>query len=304
MQKEAVLVVTAVADQFISSIFAVPMKDGSHTPVVNLKPLNLFIQKAHFKMEGVHMVKDLLWRNMSIDQKDAYLSVPVAPEHRKFLRFKWKAEIHEFQCLPFGLSSTPRTFTKILKPVMAVLRQRGMRSIVFINDLLLMAQYLQELLKQIQEVLQFLQLLDSQLLLLTSTTRGYEIPNLSTMCCAAVAMVFAERHNHLSRASTWSEQSQSRLGVTNNPFISRVDATSSTMSMDYADHGSMQGRSICYTPQHSIHQLEAGPICSAHGCLSDTLDIPKWVCFPPILYGGETSSEGQIGEKLNSTDCN
>ena len=71
---------------------------------MNLKPLNTFVQKAHFKMEGVHMVKELLRKDdwmVSIDLKDAYLSVPVVPTHRKYLRFKWKDQIHEFQCLPF-----------------------------------------------------------------------------------------------------------------------------------------------------------------------------------------------------------
>ena len=77
------LVVDVVADQ----------KDGSQRPVMNLKPLNTFVQKAYFKMEGVHMVKELLRKDdwmVSIDLKDAYLSVPVAPVHRKYLRFKWK----------------------------------------------------------------------------------------------------------------------------------------------------------------------------------------------------------------------
>lgn len=76
--------------------------------------------------------------------------------HRKFLRFLWKGLTYEFQCLPFGLSSAPRTFTKLLKPVMAILRQRGLRSVIFIDDILLMAQSPEELNKQTQEVILFL----------------------------------------------------------------------------------------------------------------------------------------------------
>ena len=162
VQKEAIMAVDPVADQFISSIFAVPKKDGTQRPVVNLKPLNIFVQKCHFKMEGIQMVKELLRKDdwmVSVDLKDAYLSVPVASDHRKYLRFRWKNQIYEFQCLPFGLSSAPRTFTKMLKPVMAILRQRGMRSIVFIDDILLMAHSSQGLVEQTQEVIQLLQLL-------------------------------------------------------------------------------------------------------------------------------------------------
>jgi len=44
--------------QFISRLFLVTKKDGSFRPVVNLKPLNQFIAKAHFKMEGINMLKE------------------------------------------------------------------------------------------------------------------------------------------------------------------------------------------------------------------------------------------------------
>ena len=39
--------------------------------------------------------------------------------------------MYEFQYLPFGLSSAPRVFTKLLKPVTALLRQRGLHLILY-----------------------------------------------------------------------------------------------------------------------------------------------------------------------------
>lgn len=162
LQKQAVMGVEKVKGQFVSQLFLVPKKDGSQRLIVNLKPLNHFIGKQHFKMEGAHMLKDLLRKGdwmVSIDLKDAYQLVPIAENHRKFLRFVWEDQLYEFQCLPFGLSSAPRTFTKILKPVMAVLRQRGVRSVVFIDDILLMAQSQEELVQVAQELLQLLQML-------------------------------------------------------------------------------------------------------------------------------------------------
>ena len=45
---------------FISSMFVVPKKDGGNCPVVNLKPLNQYLVYEHFKMEGTHMLRDLL----------------------------------------------------------------------------------------------------------------------------------------------------------------------------------------------------------------------------------------------------
>ena len=76
------------SNQYVSRIFVVPKKDGSFRPVINQKPLNWFIVAAHFKMEGLAMLKDLLrpgdWM-ASIDLKDAYLSVSIWEEHRKYL---------------------------------------------------------------------------------------------------------------------------------------------------------------------------------------------------------------------------
>ena len=65
---------------------------------------------------------------VKLDLKDAYFTVPVWKGHQKFLRFIWKETLWEFACLPFGLASAPRTFTKIMKPVVATLRNLGYSS--------------------------------------------------------------------------------------------------------------------------------------------------------------------------------
>ena len=73
----------------------------------------------------------------SIDIKDAYYSVPIAIEHQKFLRFVWRDNLYQYVCLPNGLSSAPRMFTKLLKPVFKVLREKGLLSSAYIDDLYL-----------------------------------------------------------------------------------------------------------------------------------------------------------------------
>ena len=45
---------------FLSTIFLVPKKDGGQRPVINLKSLNKFVHTEHFKMEGIHILRDLL----------------------------------------------------------------------------------------------------------------------------------------------------------------------------------------------------------------------------------------------------
>ena len=160
-QMSAIQKVNPHPNQFISQIFLVPKKDGSQRPVVNLKPLNQLMAKFKFKMENARSLKDLVRRGnwmVSIDLKDAYLSVPINEKDKNYLQFIWEDRVYEFQSLPFGLSSALRVFTKLLKPVMALLQQRGLRSMVYL-DMLLMAESKQELVRKSQEVLSLLRLL-------------------------------------------------------------------------------------------------------------------------------------------------
>ena len=131
-----------------SQLFLVPKKDGGQRPVINLRALNKYIQVDHFKMEGFHMVKELVrpqdWV-MKVDLKDAYFLVPIHPDHHKYLQFQWEAQIYQFCCLPFGLSCAPTVFTKLMKPVVAFLRERGMRLIIYLDDMLVICNSQEEL---------------------------------------------------------------------------------------------------------------------------------------------------------------
>ena len=50
------------------------------------------------------------------------------------MRFKFKDQLFEFTCLPFGLSSAPYIFTKLLKVPIKVLRSRGFKNIIYLDD--------------------------------------------------------------------------------------------------------------------------------------------------------------------------
>lgn len=69
------------------------------------------------------LVKKGCWM-ASIDLKDAYYSVPIYSTDRKFLKFMWKGQWFQYTCLPSGLLSAPRVFTKLLKPVFSTLRKQ------------------------------------------------------------------------------------------------------------------------------------------------------------------------------------
>ena len=75
-----------------------------------------------------------------IDLKDAYFSIPIDPQHQSFLRFKWQKRAYQFTCLPFSLSSALRVFTKILSPVVEFLCSKGIRCVIYLDDILLLDQ--------------------------------------------------------------------------------------------------------------------------------------------------------------------
>ena len=57
---------------------------------------------------------------------------------RKYLRFVVN-KVYQFTCLPFGLATSPREFTKLLRPVVSVLRQQGVKLHVYLDDWLIRA---------------------------------------------------------------------------------------------------------------------------------------------------------------------
>ena len=101
--------------------------------ILNLKELNKFVAYQHFKMDSLKCVTSLMTQGCymaSVDTKDAYYTVPVALEHQKYLKFTWKDKLYRYTCLPNGLASVPRIFTKHLKTVFKILRQK--RPFIFV----------------------------------------------------------------------------------------------------------------------------------------------------------------------------
>ena len=129
--------------KFLSNIFLVPKKNGQLRPVINLKFLNKFVVYEKFKQETIKTVLDLIQENdyfCSIDLKDAYWSLPLSDKSQEYVVFEWNNKYYAFVVLPFGLSSSPRVFTKIMKPVFAFIRFQGVRCTFYLDDSLILHQ--------------------------------------------------------------------------------------------------------------------------------------------------------------------
>jgi hypothetical protein len=131
--------------QFVSKIFLTPKPNGEKRFILNLKSLNKFIPKIHFKMEDHRTASKLIPQNSylaNIDLKEAYLLIPIHVSDRKYLCFQFQAygsrEIltYSFNALPYGLSLAPWVFTKVMKEVITYLRSCGLKSIMYLDDIL------------------------------------------------------------------------------------------------------------------------------------------------------------------------
>ena len=91
------------------------------------------------------------WRLHDKHRLDRRLSVPIHQESQEFLRFISQNKAYQFKAMPFGLNVAPRVFTKLLKPVVAWLRGQGLRLIIYLDDILIMASCV-ELVKQHKQI--------------------------------------------------------------------------------------------------------------------------------------------------------
>ena len=128
---------------FYSSMFLVKKPhSNAYRPVLNLKRLNYFTKYQKFKMESLKTVRKVVRKGdwlTKVDLSDAYFHVPIAKESQKWLQFEWHGQTYRYTCLPFGLQAAPRIFTKVLRPVVQELRRRGVRLIVYLDDILIIA---------------------------------------------------------------------------------------------------------------------------------------------------------------------
>ena len=96
------------AGQYVSTIFLVTKKDGGMRPVINLpesiKYLNHLVRNKHFQMEGLGSLLNYLVGNeflTKLDLQDTYFTLPIHQKDLKYLCFRWRGKLFQFQVLPF-----------------------------------------------------------------------------------------------------------------------------------------------------------------------------------------------------------
>lgn len=163
LKKQAIIPVNPLLDGpgFYSSLFLVEKRSGGWRPILNLRNLNTSVSPPKFKMDTLKSVMSTLGGDIrlrqassrdpygspgpwavSLDLEDAYFHVAVDPRDTKFLRFAYNGTIYEFQVLPFGLSTAPRTFTRLVRAVGAYLKTFGINIFQYLDDWLVVGETL------------------------------------------------------------------------------------------------------------------------------------------------------------------
>ena len=160
LQKQVIESCEVLEGDYFSSLFVAPKKDGTYRTILNLKFLNTECRTSHFKMESLKQALHMIKRGVflaSVDIKDAFYSVPIHMEHRKYLKFMWKGQAYRFCAMPNGYLDAMRVFTKLLKPVFSSLRERGYESIIYVDDSLLQGNSEEECFENVSATLHALQ---------------------------------------------------------------------------------------------------------------------------------------------------
>ena len=126
---------------FLSPIFTVDKANNKHRLILNLKSLNRYVKYHHFKMQTFESALTLIKPGIfmsKLDISNAYYSIPIAPEHQKYLSFRFKDKYYSYTCIPNGLACGPRIYTKLTKPIFSTLRCKGFMNSSYIDDCLLL----------------------------------------------------------------------------------------------------------------------------------------------------------------------
>ena len=105
--------------------------------ILDCSRLNGFIAKKKVKFEDWRTLIHLLRPGsffVKFDLKSGYHHVDIHPNSQTLLGFFWQGSYYVFRVLPFGLTSAPRVFTKLMRQLVKYWRARGIFVVIYLDD--------------------------------------------------------------------------------------------------------------------------------------------------------------------------
>ncbi len=111
--------------------------------VLDLKYVNTHLVKQSIKYEDWKYFMQYVEAGgyaYKLDLKSGYHHVDIFSQHQTYLGFSWKfpgqksPTFFTFSCLPFGLSTAPHAFCKVMRPIVGYIRSHGVKFVLFLDD--------------------------------------------------------------------------------------------------------------------------------------------------------------------------
>lgn len=130
--------------KFVSPLKCVPKKEaGKFRMVMNLTHLNKYVCTPKFQYDSFKMVADTIQSDdqfTSFDLRNGFYHCPLSAYASQYFGFCFQGKYYIWLVCPFGWSSSPYYFHKLLRPVKQFLSVNGIRSSIFVDDTLIPAQ--------------------------------------------------------------------------------------------------------------------------------------------------------------------
>jgi hypothetical protein len=110
--------------------------------VINMRSVNVFLPRRTFKMEALGTILRGIGRNwfmVTWDLSAGYHQILMSEQGSRFLGIKWGNRWFRFKVLPFGMSTSPWVFTKIMREVIRHWRSQGIFVWAYLDDFILAA---------------------------------------------------------------------------------------------------------------------------------------------------------------------
>ncbi len=107
--------------------------------VTSTRYVNEHLTKRVFKFEGLSDLSNMSEKvdySLSYDLTSGYYHVALHPLSRRFVGFQWKDVYYQYNCLPFGLSTSPWVFSKLIRELVMYWRGKGINILLYLDDLI------------------------------------------------------------------------------------------------------------------------------------------------------------------------
>lgn len=140
--------VIARADAACLSRTRIEWQNGKPRLVINLRFVNTFLNDDNtvsyeYATRAVRLRAKVAAK---LDLEAAFRHVSVAEEDRNFLAFEVGGLCLRYKALPFGMSHSPRMFARAVAPAVAELRALAIKIVIYVDDMLILATTVDDLL--------------------------------------------------------------------------------------------------------------------------------------------------------------